>query len=565
MPLYEEVQKIVENKSPLYKKDIINQIVFVFVSTQFYFFILGFDSLITCLVYICEKSEKNLLPKIILPIFEELIDKKFIDFLSKYKDYSQKEKEEIIKASFDEKKIKYYKENPIGKEEVKNIVSIIDNQESNLIVFYEKIFKIGFSLLFPIFKDKSVANIIKSYDEFIKILSEEIEKLNIEEKKIILESFLQVDELKYTNFLQQMVIYCILTLTKSKGNNKEINYLIKVEKFDKLLEILEKFKNGENELISLFNFNTKEINIENIFNKEDIKIYIYGKEIIEFKNQAIKYYEIIKQKDKTNYYSTYICQNFLAKEEEEELLSLIRINLKEIKSNKELFKRFKKSVTKEIELRNYIYDLNESSLKLYNYLFLENELIMVNEAYDCNLKDLLAKKNKLSLKEIKNIFRQINAFLQILITNKINNIGLRPENILIKYKNENKEKYQIKINYYCLSNELNYLINDDVLFKAPELIKNINNRVDKSELFTIGVILYFLFMGTYPFGINSKEIYSKLENNNSNFYLAECADIQFKDLLNKLLQFEPSCRLEWDEYFKHDFFRIKFDNNGKII
>ena len=213
-----------------------------------------------------------------------------------------------------------------------------------------------------------------------------------------------------------------------------------------------------------------------------------------------------------------------------------------------------------------MYELNESSLKLYNYYLNENEFLIVNELYDCNLNDLLSFKKTLSLNEIKSLFRQINAFLYILIVNNITNIGLKPENILLKYKDKSKKEYKIKLNFYILSHELANIIkhNNDIIFMAPELIKDIK-IVYKSELFTIGVLLYFLFMGKYPFGNNSSEIISKFKTNNNEFYLEENIDKDLKDLLNKLLQFEPNNRINWDEYFLHDFFKIKFDEEGKII
>ena len=563
MPLNDKINTIVSNKYPLYQKEVINQIIFIFLSTQFFFFILGFDSLISCIVYICEKNEKYLMPKIILPILDELYDKKFLEFLTKYKGYSQREKDEIIKASFDDNQIKYYEENPIGKKELQNLINNINNHESNLIIFYEKIIKIGFSILFPIFKDKPVENMIKTYEQFISIVNEEVMKLNNDEKKIVLECFLQVDGLKYTNFLQQIVIYSILFLTKGKGNNAEKKNILKVKNFNKLIEIMEKIKNNENEIKNLFEFNTKELNIEDLYKKNDIYISLFGKEIIEFNNNNIlKYYEIIKQKEKYDYFTSYICEDFL----EQEQLSLIKIDIKDIKKNEEAFSKFKKFVTKEIELRRFMYELNESSLKLYNYYLNENEFLIVNELYDCNLNDLLSFKKTLSLNEIKSLFRQINAFLYILIVNNITNIGLKPENILLKYKGESKKECKIKLNFYILSHELANIIkhNNDIIFMAPELIKDKKN-VYKSELFTIGVLLYFLLMGKYPFGNNSSEIISKFKTNNNEFYLEENVDKDLKDLLNKLLQFEPNNRINWDEYFLHDFFKIKFDEEGKII
>ena len=563
MPLNDKINTIVSNKYPLYQKEVINQIIFIFLSTQFFFFILGFDSLISCIVYICEKNEKYLMPKIILPILDELYDKKFLEFLTKYKGYSQREKDEIIKASFDDNQIKYYEENPIGKKELQNLINNINNHESNLIIFYEKIIKIGFSILFPIFKDKPVENMIKTYEQFISIVNEEVMKLNNDEKKIVLECFLQVDGLKYTNFLQQIVIYSILFLTKGKGNHAEKKNILKVKNFNKLIEILEKIKNNENEIKNLFEFNTKELNIEDLYKKNDIYISLFGKEIIEFNNNNIlKYYEIIKQKEKYDYFTSYICEDFL----EQEQLSLIKIDIKDIKKNEEAFSKFKKFITKEIELRRFMYELNESSLKLYNYYLNENEFLIVNELYDCNLNDLLSFKKTLSLNEIKSLFRQINAFLYILIVNNITNIGLKPENILLKYKDKSKKEYKIKLNFYILSHELANIIkhNNDIIFMAPELIKDKKN-VYKSELFTIGVLLYFLLMGKYPFGNNSSEIISKFKTNNNEFYLEENIDKDLKDLLNKLLLFEPNNRINWDEYFLHDFFKIKFDEEGKII
>ena len=563
MPLNDKINTIVSNKYPLYQKEVINQIIFIFLSTQFFFFILGFDSLISCIVYICEKNEKYLMPKIILPILDELYDKKFLEFLTKYKGYSQREKDEIIKASFDDNQIKYYEENPIGKKELQNLINNINNHESNLIIFYEKIIKIGFSILFPIFKDKPVENMIKTYEQFISIVNEEVMKLNNDEKKIVLECFLQVDGLKYTNFLQQIVIYSILFLTKGKGNHAEKKNILKVKNFNKLIEILEKIKNNENEIKNLFEFNTKELNIEDLYKKNDIYISLFGKEIIEFNNNNIlKYYEIIKQKEKYDYFTSYICEDFL----EQEQLSLIKIDIKDIKKNEEAFSKFKKFITKEIELRRFMYELNESSLKLYNYYLNENEFLIVNELYDCNLNDLLSFKKTLSLNEIKSLFRQINAFLYILIVNNITNIGLKPENILLKYKDKSKKEYKIKLNFYILPHELANIIkhNNDIIFMAPELIKDKKN-VYKSELFTIGVLLYFLLMGKYPFGNNSSEIISKFKTNNNEFYLEENIDKDLKDLLNKLLQFEPNNRINWDEYFLHDFFKIKFDEEGKII
>ena len=172
--------------------------------------------------------------------------------------------------------------------------------------------------------------------------------------------------------------------------------------------------------------------------------------------------------------------------------------------------------------------------------------------------------------EIKNIFRQINSFLYILINNDIKNIGLKPDNILIKCKRQDINNYRVKLKYYFLSYELSSLLcanntNKDInILLAPEIIKGVKN-INKAELFTIGVILYFIFMGYYPFGNNLLEFKTNIIKGNKNIIFDENIDVCFKDLLTKLLAFEPNERMEWDEYFKHDFFKVKFDDNGKIV
>lgn len=86
-------------------------------------------------------------------------------------------------------------------------------------------------------------------------------------------------------------------------------------------------------------------------------------------------------------------------------------NISYIKENKESYSEFKKYVLKETELRGYIYELNESYFKLYDYFLYENEFFIVNESYDCNLNDLLFVKNFI-FKRNKDYF-QTNKFFFI--------------------------------------------------------------------------------------------------------------------------------------------------------
>lgn len=57
----------------------------------------------------------------------------------------------------------------------------------------------------------------------------------------------------------------------------------------------------------------------------------------------------------------------------------------------------------------------------------------------------------------------------------------------------------------------------------------------------------------------------KFKANNNRLFFDENFNNDLKDLLNKLLKFDPGARIDWDEYFIYDFFTIKFDDCRKIF
>ena len=98
---------------------------------------------------------------------------------------------------------------------------------------------------------------------------------------------------------------------------------------------------------------------------------------------------------------------------------------------------------------------------------------------------------------------------------------------------------------------------------APELLLGADEYTGKSDLFSIGVMVYKLYFNEFPFPMpkNNKQVIE--------FYTAkkkkDCEDKILDDLLNKLLVFEPDNRISWEEYFEHPFFNNKVgDLTNKI-
>ena len=72
-------------------------------------------------------------------------------------------------------------------------------------------------------------------------------------------------------------------------------------------------------------------------------------------------------------------------------------------------------------------------------------------------------------------------------------------------------------------------------FKAPEVE---NNKYDyKADLYSIGIVLYYLYFGEYPI----KEFKNNYDNN------------EIKDLINNLIEKDFNKRLDWNNYINHPF------------
>ena len=198
----------------------------------------------------------------------------------------------------------------------------------------------------------------------------------------------------------------------------------------------------------------------------------------------------------------------------------------------------------------------------------DSDVYIVMELCNGDLSDLLEKKNgNLDIVTIIKITNQLNEVLKLMHFNKIEHRDLKPENILIKYINEND--FKIKLTDYGCSKEYeisniskqfeqNQKDSDEEIdskfrdfigtdyYRAPEIYKNDGNS--KSDLWSIGLILYYLFFNQIPFTDREEYI-----NFDSDVVLKDTNYKLLNDLLNKLLVKDYNERIGWDDYFKHPF------------
>ena len=212
---------------------------------------------------------------------------------------------------------------------------------------------------------------------------------------------------------------------------------------------------------------------------------------------------------------------------------------------------------------------NKNIINYYGiYEIKKNELdcIIMEYAKFGNLREF--KKNILKR---ENLSEQLLCFLVYQILNglyhchkcKIAHFDLKPQNIIIdEYLIVKIIDFSVSVDYSGIkSNSIKLPFRGTNFYIAPEVIKkktiNIND-LNKVDLYSLGVIIYYLAFGTYPYDLNRDDsdnydkIYNKIENNNlvfdneENFYSK-----YFIDFLNQLLEKDINKRININQALNH--------------
>ena len=238
---------------------------------------------------------------------------------------------------------------------------------------------------------------------------------------------------------------------------------------------------------------------------------------------------------------------------------IYRITNKEVKTEYIL-----KELTDKDEYENEINFLKNVKGKnllniIENYQDDKNFLYyIILDKMDGDLKKLVEEKYKKGMESslIRKIFSQINSGLKVMIEKGKCHRDLKPENILYSYINEEKTNFIIKIGDFGFSTDLvktQYVsIAGTRLYQAPEIEEG--KYSNKCDLYSIGIILYYLKTGEYIF--DGKRDLDKLINKDKNIIKKDTDDELLNKLIRKLVVKDPHKRMEWDDYFKDPFFKV---------
>jgi len=201
---------------------------------------------------------------------------------------------------------------------------------------------------------------------------------------------------------------------------------------------------------------------------------------------------------------------------------------------------------------------NKNIVKYYEYFDNEKEFAIVMELFDYDLYRYIMKRERtFDVEEIYDILCQLNNTLKIMSKNKIYHGNINLYNILIKENKNKKLIFKLSNNYdgeFEISKFGDYVgILHHVFFISPEKIKG-KEFCEKSDLWSLGILIYFLYFKEYPY--KGKSL-TRLILNIINFgheCLKKTQNENLNDLIQRLLTKDINKRITWEQYFSHPFF-----------
>ena len=500
-----------------------------------------------------------------------------------YESYENENEFAIVMELCDENMLSLItqKEEPFNEHEIYNILSQINNS-----------FKI-------MVKNKLVHRAINLDNILVKYLLEEntqyILKLKLTNDSCLLNNIPNnsiINKEKNLNYIAPEIL-------KNKNYNEKcdlwslglIIYVLafKVHPFmsENISEILNQIKNIKNLLLSK-KTNSPELDdlIKNLLVEEPEKRFnwnqYFNHPFFRQKENVRQHYIIMGKIGESDFASVYkgIKKEKKEKGEKEEIRAIKIYDKNKIKNHikkkkfkmptEEDMKPYIDGFNNEINYMKIVDDKNKldtNAVRFYEHFHTDDEFAIVMELCDENFLSFYAKKSfSFSPKKIKEILNLLNNSFKRMVQYKIIHRELNLENILVKFENEKKERYTVKLkltdNSGVRKNLTNItqsqILNGKLGFIAPEILKK-KNFDEKSDLWSLGIIIYMLSFKQHPFkGENELDILNQIKNFEKNFN-KKTTNPYLDDLIKKLLVEDPKKRLSWQEYFNHPFFTNKQD------
>ena len=209
----------------------------------------------------------------------------------------------------------------------------------------------------------------------------------------------------------------------------------------------------------------------------------------------------------------------------------------------------KKRLEKEINILKKIHHPN--IVKLFCVIETERQIFIIMEYIKGNeLFQYILMKKKLEEEEACYYFLQIINCIDYLNKLKISHRDLKAENIIIEQNTK-----EIRLIDFGLSNiyENNQLLSTacgSPVYAAPEMLEGKLYKGSTVDLWSAGIVLYYMLCGNFPFeDISNDKLYKKILK--GKFDIPKFLSKNVKDLINRILVVNPQKRINIKDIKKH--------------
>ncbi|PVZ96674.1 hypothetical protein BB558_007404 [Smittium angustum] len=215
-------------------------------------------------------------------------------------------------------------------------------------------------------------------------------------------------------------------------------------------------------------------------------------------------------------------------------------------------------IEREIKLLSLLYHPN--IVRLYDVVQTSKfTMIVMEHNSGGELLHYIRKRGRLMEREARLFFRQIVSAVDYCHRNCIIHRDLKLENVMLDGER------RVRLIDFGFANTFNWDKELDTFcgspfYAAPEMVNGIKYTGPEVDIWSMGVILFFMLCGRTPFeGENLKEIYDKISK--GRFVMPQFLSATACDLLQRMLTVNPKKRINMAEVRNHAWINTDYEEN----
>ena len=211
-------------------------------------------------------------------------------------------------------------------------------------------------------------------------------------------------------------------------------------------------------------------------------------------------------------------------------------------------------INREITILKLLYHPNIS--QLYETLSTSHNFYIMMEYIDGgDLFEYISTNNFLSEQKSCKYFRQLISAIEYLNKLGIAHRDIKPENILLNSSKTTLKLIDFGLSNFCGKDEMLNSSCGSPCYASPEMISGYPYYGLISDIWSCGIVLYCMLIGSLPFDDeNLKILYDQITE--GKFYVPSTLSNEAIDLLKKLLCVNPQKRITLNEIKNHVWFNM---------